>query len=133
MSATARPDLYTDHNVSLRLTDRLRTRGFAVTTTRDLGLERATDAQQVLVAAERGWLLLTHNERDYVLLFDAWRRWSEAWRVFPRHAGIVVLPQREPAVTEALFLALVAETPDFVGSLYRWHSGRGWSRFEYTT
>lgn len=131
MSVVARPDLYTDHNVSLRFGERLGARGFAVTTTRNLGLERAKDAKQFLTAAERGWLLLTHNERDFVLLVDAWRRWSDAWGLSPRHAGIVVLPQRDPLATEVLFLAFVDQVSDLADSLFRWAPADGWTRLAY--
>ncbi len=131
MSAIVRPDLYTDHNVSLRLADRLRARGFHLTTTRELGLERAKDSKQLLVAAQRGWLLLTHNERDFVLLFDAWRRWADAWAVGPRHAGIVVLPQLEPPIAETMLLALFAQSPAFTDSLFRWQPALGWSPLVY--
>lgn len=131
MSAAAQPDLYTDHNVSLRLVERLRARGFVVTTTREIGLERAKDSKQFLAAAEQGWLLVTHNERDFALLFDAWRRWSDAWHVSPRHAGIVVLPQREPSLTEVLLLDLFGEAAGFTDALYRWLPGTGWTRLVY--
>jgi hypothetical protein len=131
VAAAARPDLYTDHNVSLRLAERLRGRRYTVTTTRDLGLERAKDSRQLLIASDEGWLLLTHSERDFALLFDAWRRWSEAWGVSPRHAGIVVRPQREPPVAEAVFLALLNDHPDLADSLWRWQPSIGCARLPY--
>jgi len=121
----------TDHNVSLRLAERPRGRGFAVTTARALGLERTKDSKLLLAAADRGLLRLTRHERDFDLLFDAWRRWFAAWGLSPRHAGIVVLPQRAPPVTEVLFLPLVGEAPDFAGSLSRRQPSTGWSRLAY--
>lgn len=103
--------------------------GHAVTTTDDLGLERATDELQLLTAAERGLILLTNNERDYVLLHDAWHRWSAAWGVAPMHAGIIVPKQAWPferATTEVG--RLLDSGVDFTNALYQWHGVLGWIR-----
>ncbi len=83
----------TDHNVALRVATLLRERGHAAVTARDLGLERAGDDEHLLVCAERGWILVTDNEKDFALLHDAWRRWATAWRASRAHAGILVCPQ----------------------------------------
>lgn len=87
------PGIYSDQNVALEVVDLLRARGHRVVTTRDLGREGATDDAQLLTAVEHGLTLLTHDIADYVLLHDAWRRWSRAWNVAPRHEGILIVPQ----------------------------------------
>lgn len=65
------PALYADHHVARRLARLLRHRGHAVVTVRQLGLDRAIDATHLLTGATRGAILLTHNERDFVLLLAA--------------------------------------------------------------
>jgi hypothetical protein len=122
-------ELYADRNIRRDVRLRLGALGHAVTTTGDLGLDRATDDIQLLTAAERGWILLTNNERDYVLLHDAWRRWSVAWGVAPQHAGIIV-PKQEWSVDRATTEVgrLLGTGTTFANALYQWHGGLGWIR-----
>ena len=54
-------NFYTDHDVSLRVASLLRQLGHTAVTARDLGLERAGDDEHLLTAAQRGWILVTHN------------------------------------------------------------------------
>ena len=73
-------DFYLDNDVSLRLAPLLRSVGHRVTTTRELGLSAASDDAQLLTAARNGWILITHNRRDFMMLHDAWRTWPRvAW------------------------------------------------------
>ena len=62
--------LYTDHNVARALARLLQARGHAVTTAHDLGLDGASDDEHLLVAAQRGWTLITNNRDDFVLLHN---------------------------------------------------------------
>jgi hypothetical protein len=122
-------ELYADRNIRRDVRLGLRTLGHAVTTTDELGLDRATDDLQLLTAAERGLILLTNNERDYALLHDAWHRWSAAWGVEPRHAGIIVPKQAwsfERTTTEVG--RLLDSGVDFTNALYQWHGALGWIR-----
>jgi len=77
----------------------------------ELGLFRAYDGHHLLVAAQTGRILVTHNANDFITMHDAWLRWSTAWRVTPRpqHAGILVVPQslRPPAAIVAAVVAFV--------------------------
>lgn len=120
--------IYTDHNVSLLLAQRLRARGQTVTTARDLGLERAPDTEHVLVASRHAWLLLTHNERDFKLLQDGWHRWSAAWNVSVEHAGIIVIPQWAPPRADTMVTTFLAGRPQLMNELYLWRSSVGWMR-----
>ena len=86
-------DLHLDHNVSSQLALLLRDAGHDVIETRTIGMPRATDDVLLLTAAQAGRIFVTHNESDFVLLHNAWRRWSAAWGVNVAHAGILVLPQ----------------------------------------
>ena len=119
-------DLYADHNVARPIVFLLRALGHVVTSTQDMGLARATDDVQLLMAAQRGWIVLTHNRRDFVLLDDAWRRWSGAWGVAPRHPGIVVAPQEWPHARVAGEVdAFLRSTPPLENELYTWQPLRG--------
>lgn len=132
---------YVDNDVSLRLAAVLDSRGHDVVTTRALGRQTAGDHEQLWLAATMRRVLLTHNLRDYLLLHGAWRLWFPAlmhagpvsvriWRVrgrawlahTPVHAGIVVLPQRQPVDFLAEHLhALLAQSGALTNRLYRLH------------
>src|SRR5688500_6021775 len=86
-----------DNDVAAHVAGLLQTAGHQAVTTRHIGLSRASDAELLLVAAQRGWILVSHNADDFVLLDDGWRRWSAAWGVAEQHAGILLLPQATPA------------------------------------
>jgi len=85
--------LYLDHNVRRETANRLRAEGHDVLRTRELRAERANDDEQLLIAAERGRILLSHNRKGFELLHDAWQRWSAVWGVVAVPAGILVIPQ----------------------------------------
>ena len=84
----------------------------------DLGMERATDDEQLLVAANLNRILVTCDRKDFILLHDAWHRWSAAWNVVAHHAGILVIPDlwtRERATVE---LHAYVETRSFIDELH---------------
>ena len=120
---------YTDHNVDLELAALLRAAGYEAWTTRDLARETAKDGAQLLLAAERGWTLVTQNRKDFELLHDAWRVWTAAWAVASQHAGILVLPQPRPAdECMALLSALLDADPPLMNELHLWRPATGWQR-----
>jgi hypothetical protein len=86
-------DFYIDNDVALEVARLLNVSGHTAVTARDVGREGDRDEEQLLVASQQGHIFLTHNEADFVLLHDAWQRWSEAWGVPARHAGILIVPQ----------------------------------------
>jgi len=90
--------IYVDEDLSPRLAARLRERGHDAVATQDAGRKGASDDDQLLFAAQQRRTLVALNGRDFVLLHDAWLRWSAAWQVSHEtgiHAGILVL---EPAL-----------------------------------
>lgn len=132
------PPFHVDHNVSQRLTRLLVARGYDAVAAHDLGLDRASDARHLLLAAKQGRIVLTHNERDFLLLHDAWLRWSADWGVEPHHAGIIVLPQKERwdayrSLEE--IESLLGRAPQagrvrpMTDLLWRWQARRGWFEF----
>lgn len=121
---------YADENISFALNDALRLQGHAVFTTRDERRLGATDGSQLLYAADRGWIVLTHNRADFTMLHDAWHLWTHAWRVKPKHAGIVVLEQVDPsrhAEIAMLTHDLCQQTP-LLNTLFDWTPTTGWTR-----
>ncbi|HET7036257.1 MAG TPA: DUF5615 family PIN-like protein [Thermomicrobiaceae bacterium] len=118
---------YLDHNVSLATAAELRLRRHQATTARDLGLERASDAEQLLAAVRLGAILVTHNAKDFILLNDAWNRWALAWQVNARHGGIIVTPDiwLEPQEAGELSDFLVGGYPLF-NRIYAWQPRGGW-------
>lgn len=85
--------LLADHNLRRMAILLFRNRGHDIVTARELGLDRASDGHLLLTAAGMRRTLLTANIDDFVLLHDAWRRWTMAWAVDAEHAGVIILPQ----------------------------------------
>jgi hypothetical protein len=86
--------VYSDYDVAYDTALTLRSFGHHVVTTRDMGQDEATDDRQLLTAATNGWVLVTHNRDDFVLLHRAWHSWTAAWSILVAHSGILVLPQQ---------------------------------------
>ena len=122
---------------------RLRAESHDVLTARQAGRAAASDAEQLLWASDEGRTLVTHNEDDFELLHDAWARWSSAWGVDARHAGIIVIPQARhvPVARMATDLAHLFQSGVMLtNALYRrrigggrtgwerWRPGVGWAR-----
>lgn len=123
--------LYLDHDVTVRMAAPLRAHGHSVSITRDLGRERDKDDQQLLTAAQNGWILLACNWKDFILLHDAWRHWPRAWHVtpVPEHAGILIVPQPWPAISAAAEIdRFLQSSPPLTNALYRYTPTRGWLR-----
>jgi hypothetical protein len=128
--------VYIDNDVAAEVAALLRGAGHQAVTTGEVGLARAMDTAQLLTAAQRGRSFVTHNAKDFVLLHDGWRRWSEAWGVSEQHAGILILPQATAAeralgrmnpIELAQFLIdLFATGAPRANELWQWRRGRGW-------
>lgn len=126
--------LLADHNFSRPVVLLLRRRGHDAVTSRELGLDRSSDGAHLLRAALLGRTLLSNNERDFVLLHDAWLRWAAAWGIQPQHAGIIILPQRmnwsaERAADEierVIGSGSGSSSRQSANTLWRWRSTTGW-------
>jgi hypothetical protein len=120
-------NLYTDNDVPIPLANRLQSSGHNVVTVRGLGTRKAGDDEHLLTAALQQRIFITHNGRDFLLLHNAWRRWSAAWGATAQHAGILIIPQRVPiARLEIEILALLASGKATVNVLYSWSINDGW-------
>jgi hypothetical protein len=120
---------YLDHNVAADVARLLRGSNHAVITAHDQGLGAAGDDEHLLLAAQRGWTLVTHNRKDFLLLHDAWRHWASAWGVAEPHAGILIVPQppgASHAQIAAALEALISGGPSLTNQLYLWRPASGW-------
>lgn len=119
--------VYLDENVSVDVAPLLRAAGHWAETTQGLMQRQATDDAQLLLAATREWVLLTHNVADYLLLHGAWHRWSRAWGVERRHGGIMMIPQpRTPEEIARHVTAFLAGHPTITDQLWHWQPRAGW-------
>ena len=121
--------LHLDQNVSSQFGPLLRVAGHDVIETRAIGRPRATDDELLLFAANARRIFVTHNEKDFILLHDAWRRWSSAWGVAVFHAGILVLPQPPRLTIERAATELdrfLATEPQLASTLYFYRPTGGW-------
>jgi hypothetical protein len=128
-------EFYLDHNVAAATAGFLRALGHGARTAQDVGLAAAADHRQLLEAAQRGWVLVTYNAKDFRLLHDAWCEWPPAWGLDPppRHAGILVVPQpgpgdgaRTPARVAEAISRFAADGP-LANALHRWSPAQGWT------
>ena len=120
--------VYLDNDVGIALAHVLIARGHHAYTARDEGQSAARDPAQLLYAAERDWVFITHNRKDFRLLHDAWQSWPPRWdcRIWRPHAGILVpeqllVPDFAPAV-----LDLLDSGTDLRNRLHEWTRAHGW-------
>ena len=121
-------DLYLDHGVALAIIPLLQANGHTVITAKSLGLAGAGDDEHLLTAMHLGRTLVTYDA-DFIVLHNAWRRWSADWRVSPQHFGVLLTPQ--PPVSSALqgahaLNAILASGYPLTNQLYRWTAHSGW-------
>jgi hypothetical protein len=122
-------DWYFDHNVSQPLAALMRLKNHTVLTARDIGLATAGDERHLLVAAQRGLILVTHNVKDFRLLHDAWLMWSGAWGVAASHRGILIIPGCcEDARAAQELEDFIVRNTGLNTACYEWRPSVGWQR-----
>jgi len=84
----AAPPVYLDECVDYHLVEALRRRGFIVTSALVHRMVEIDDDAQLSFATAHGWMLLSHNERDFRRLHEAFQRRGT------RHAGIILVTRR---------------------------------------
>jgi hypothetical protein len=77
-------EFYLDEDVSVLLATLLRARGFSARTTEEEGRKRASDADQLAYATDRGWTIITHNRKHFEALDRHYRTLGQT------HAGIII-------------------------------------------
>ncbi len=110
--------LYLDECVDHRLAEALRKRGFTVHTALDSGMTELSDERQLSFAATHGWMIVTHNAKDFRRLHNAMRGHGEG------HGGIVILPERPPLelleTRAAMLLDWIMTFPEYRSALFTW-------------
>jgi predicted nuclease of predicted toxin-antitoxin system len=114
--------LYLDADVPLRLAGLLTSNGHPTRTTQDEDRKTAGDDEQLLYAARQGWVLITHNKDDFLLLHDAWRRWG----MVPSHAGILLMEQAPADELAPAILALLGTNRALADELWGWNRRDAW-------
>ena len=110
------------------LASELQAFGHQATTADDLYLKRAGDDEQLWIAAQNRWILVT-RDHDYRLLYDAWRRWFTALNISTTHAGILITPHSWSAKQAAIEIhSFIQQGQRLTNELYEWHQRPGWVR-----
>lgn len=120
---------YVDENLALRITTDLQARGHQATNARSENLCGAPDEEQLLRAAQAGWILVT-TDADFRSLHGAWLSWPRAWSLqpLPEHAGILLLEQqalRPEQIAEHVDQFLQTH-PLLTNTMYHWTAKHGW-------
>lgn len=125
------PTFYVDHDVAADLAVLLTAAGHPATTARDQGLGGARDYVQMLVAWERESVIVTHNQKDFVELYEAWQVWPRRWGIAgpPVHPGVIILQQLPVSQLVAPLTAFLAGGHPLVDTLVRWRLHLGWQRW----
>lgn len=94
-------------------------------------MARHNDDEHLLAASLRARILVTNNIRDFVLLHDAWIRWSRKWHVHSSHSGILALPNGTPIErTVELLCHFVNGVPlPVTNTMYIW-DGSDWEKYQ---
>lgn len=104
------PTLFFDHDVPKLIPTILRNRGGQVVTAFEMQRHEAGDEEHLLFAARQGYVVVTRNARDLLLLHNAWCLWFTDYAVSPTptHAGILIVPQDIGQAFLSLALAYAA-------------------------
>jgi len=85
--AQQRVKLYLDHDISYRIAEQLRARGYDAVGAWEVGNAELPDQVQLEHAADQGRVLVTCNVQDFVPLYLEW------WNASQHHSGIVTSEQ----------------------------------------
>ena len=123
-------ECFLDADVEDPMVELLVRKGHPTVTTKQASRINATDDVQLLIATDLGRLLITHDQRDFLLLHRAWRSFARRWGVQPEdHPGILVVPQRKEipySRTAAEIDHLIRGVKDLKGRFFRLDRRWGW-------
>ncbi len=116
----AAPPAYFDEDVPAPAAEAMRTRGFTILTTSEVGALKASDDAQLLRATELGYVLISHNRWHFRRLHEEFVRAGKA------HGGIVLLPQdtnmERLILRIALMLDWIGTQGHHVSRLWPWNA-----------
>jgi hypothetical protein len=131
LTAPAFPTLYLDEDIPWGTVGELIQRGYEATYARSVLPSGTPDDDHIRYAAEHGYIVVTRNHDDFVLLHHAWRSWSRMWQVHPspEHSGILITPGNWDAARIADEVdRLVQSGLALTNALYIWTPSRAWER-----
>ncbi len=83
-----------DADVAPRLAPLLVAKGHLARTTNDASRHDASDSQQLLLATDLAYILITHDKKDYFVLSHLWHNLAVRWETSSEpHAGVLIQPQ----------------------------------------
>lgn len=126
-----------DEDVTHRLAGLLRAHGLNADSAKELGRLGLSDVQVLLRAAEHGQTVITHNNKDFRALHEAWVTWRKRWETeveqqsgvridLSSHAGIVIVPAIPIGDLADIVKAFADSAPPMADRLYSWSRFRGW-------
>lgn len=119
---------FLDENLSVHVASLLRAMGHEVTTARDERLVRAHDDEQLFFAAERGMILVSHDN-DFYVLHRGIRRWLRQRGETAIHAGILIISDMLGTEEKARRLdTFAASGLTAANELYEWFPEGDWVR-----
>jgi len=87
----------------------------------------ASDGHHLLVAAQAGRILVTHNGKDFLAMQDAWMRWQQAWGIAASHAGVLIIPQAwKPPQSAREIIQFIGVRPSLPNEIYVNEMNVGW-------
>lgn len=116
------PPALLDECMDLELVGALRARGYTVESAQLVGLRAVEDEAVLNYAVQRGWVVLTHNERHFRTLHH--QRLQEGGH----HGGILCVPQLGPIERLMLRTAMMLDwvgDQDFGSRLFIWGQVQG--------
>jgi hypothetical protein len=131
-----------DEDVSHPLASLLRLRGLDVDSAKELGRLRLTDTQVLLLAAQNNQTLITHNDKYFRALHEAWVTWRRRWSneleqaidrhvFFSQHAGILILPHRPIHDLARMLEEFEASAGSLENRLFAWNPRRQWHELHF--
>lgn len=123
---------YLDEDIPIAVAHFLTEAGHSVRTTVAEQRLGRWGADQLLYVAERGWILVTHNRRDYRALHEGWIVWSALWVQPQSHGGILTIDKGNRLTASdyagAIATLMSDPAPTLANRTYEWfaHSGGQW-------
>ena len=131
-----------DENVAHRAASLLRSLGLDADSAKELARLGRSDVQVLLLAAEAGQTVVTHNSTDFVMLHEAWVLWRRRWSseveqdlgaslVLSRHAGILIVPHLASHDLAHILMQFMDAAEAIADRLFAWSPARGWHELRF--